>query len=282
MRKIVLILLSIASVLFGQTENVKKDSLLDVWDPRGALALNISQIALSNWAKGGENAITWTVTGDFGYNYKGSDWSYNNNLKFAFGKTKLGSDAFRTNDNEIYLENVASKNVGWPVNPFISSGIRTSITTGYKYTDDTFIEIADFFDPGYVTQSLGFTYVDHTVNTRLGIALQETFTNKFRNFSDDEETKDKVEAFKLETGLETVTNLNVKVAENILYKSLFRLFTRFDHLDVWDVRFDNTFTAKISKFINVNLNVLVIYEQKQAAKTQLKEALQLGFVYTLF
>lgn len=282
MRKAVLLLLSVSSLLFGQVKKGKPDSLFNVWTPKGALALNISQIALSNWAKGGENAITWTITGDFGYNYKDSSWSNTNNLKFAFGKTKLGDDEFRTNDNEIYLENVISKNVGWSINPFFSNSIRTSITTGYKYTDTAFVEIADFFDPGYITQSLGFTYVDKIITTRLGVALQETFTNKFRNFSDDTETKDKMEAFKLETGLEMVTNLSVKVDENVLYKSLFRLFTRFDNLDVWDVRFDNSFTAKVNKFINVNLNVLVIYEQKQSARTQMKEALQLGFVYTLF
>ena len=120
--EIVLLLLTFSSLILAEeTESPKKDSLLNVWDPRGTLALNMSQIALSNWAKGGENAITWTISGDFGYNYKGSNWSYANNLKAAFGKTKLGDEAFRTNDNEIYLENVVSKSVGWPVNPFFSN-----------------------------------------------------------------------------------------------------------------------------------------------------------------
>lgn len=282
MRKIVSVLLLITTCLFAENTEVKKDSTVSYWSPKGVMALNISQLSLSNWSQGGDDALTWTLTGDFGYNYKDTSWSFNNNLKISFGKTKIGSNGFRINDNEIYLENVLTRNVGWTINPFFSNTFRTSLTSGYKYENSNQTQIVDFFDPGYLTQSLGFTYKNQIVNTRLGMALQQTFTNRFRNFSDDGATLDRKEAFKLEAGLETVSNLSLKVENNLLYKSLFRLFTRFDHIDVWDVRLDNTLTAKVTKFVNVNLNVLLIYEKKQSARTQLKEALQLGFVYTLF
>jgi hypothetical protein len=38
----------------------------------------------------------------------------------------------------------------------------------------------------------------------------------------------------------------------------------------------------VTKLINVNLNILVVYDVDQSLKTQLKEALQLGITYTLF
>jgi hypothetical protein len=63
---------------------------------------------------------------------------------------------------------------------------------------------------------------------------------------------------------------------------MFRLFTRFNTLDVWAVRWDNTLTAKITRYVNVNLNVLLVYEKAQSAKTQFKEGLQLGFAYSIF
>ena len=67
----------------------------------------------------------------------------------------------------------------------------------------------------------------------------------------------------------------------MLLNTKLRLFTRFNMLDVWDVRWDNTITAKVNDFVNVNLNVLIIYEKSQSLRTQIKEALQLGFTYTI-
>ena len=70
--------------------------------------------------------------------------------------------------------------------------------------------------------------------------------------------------------------------ENVLFGTKLRLFSRFNELDVWDVRWDNLITAQISKYFNVNFNVLLIYEKIQSPKTQIKEALQLGITYSLF
>ncbi len=54
------------------------------------------------------------------------------------------------------------------------------------------------------------------------------------------------------------------------------------NLDVWDVRWDNLFVAQVTKLINVNLNVLLVYDADQTLKTQIKEALQIGITYNLF
>jgi len=61
-----------------------------------------------------------------------------------------------------------------------------------------------------------------------------------------------------------------------------RLFGRFEDISVWDVRWDNTVTAKINDYFNVNINVLLIYDVDETLRTQLKEALQLGISYSLF
>lgn len=119
------------------------------------------------------------------------------------------------------------------------------------------------------------------MKTRLGIAFQEVFTNRQRKFTDNPETKDRIEAFKLETGIESVSNADFKVMENISYKATLRLFSRFEKMKYWDVRWDNTITAKVNDFVNVNLNVLIVYERKQTLRTQIKEAFQLGIVYNI-
>jgi hypothetical protein len=245
--------------------------------------INISQISFTNWAQGGENSFSWTLFGNLSIATKSSDWTTRNSLKFAYGRTKLGTQDFRTNDNEFFIETIISKNVGWAVDPFFSNSIRSPITTGYSYKTKTPERIADFFDPGYVTQTFGFTY-DRVkgIKTRLGVAIQEIFTNRQRKYSDNPDTKDKVEAFKLETGIESVTSSEFLVMENIFYKGSLRLFSKFEKMKYWDIRWDNTITAKVNNYVNVNFNFLVLYERKQSLKTQIKEALQLGLVYNIF
>ena len=281
MKIYIIILIFLFSVnSFTQTDSLANSN----WETSALSGLNISQIALSNWTQGGDNSLAWTFFGKLDVLYLSKPWAVKNNLKLAFGRTKLGSADFRTNDNEIYLESVLTYDLGWTISPFFSNTVRTVIGNGFSYASTPAIQTSKFFDPGYVTQSLGFTYSkDKVFTSRLGIALQETFTKRFAAlYVDDPKTTDKVERFKIETGIESVTEGTYPFAENMIATSKLRLFGRFNDLDVWDVRWDNTITAQINKYFNTNLNVLVIYEKSQSYKTQVKEALQLGISYNLF
>lgn len=273
------ILLIIPTILFAETDSLPKSN----WSTSAITGLNISQIALSNWTQGGDNSLAWTFHGKVDVLYASNPWVLKNNLKLAFGRTKLGSAEFRTNDNEIYLESVLTYDIAWVVNPFFSNTVRTVISNGYNYAKTPVLQTAKFFDPGYITQSLGFSYSkDKLFSSRLGVALQETFADQFAHlYVDDVKTLDKIERFKLETGIESVTEGSYSFAENMLASSKVRLFSRFNSLDVWDVRWDNTISAQINKYFNTNLNVLLIYEKSQSLRTQIKEALQFGVTYTI-
>lgn len=279
MKKLILFALILLSVNIRAQQ---QDSTDTPWTPALVAGLNFSQIAFSNWTKGGDNSIAWTITGNFGLTKVSAPWTFKNQLKAAFGRTKLGGNDFRTTDNDFYMESVLSYELGWAVSPFLSNSIRTQITKGYNYKVDPAVEIADFFDPGYVTQTLGFTYDrSKVIVTRLGIGFQEVFTNMYNQYTDDPSTTE-MEKFKFETGIESVTDLSLKLDDNLLYKSKLRLFSRFESMDVWDVRWDNTITAKINSWLNVNLTYLAVYEKDQSLTLQAKEALQVGVVYTIF
>jgi Protein of unknown function (DUF3078) len=274
----ILFLFFVLSILsYSQQDSVK----LNTWLPTAAAGLNISQLALSNWTQGGENSISWSLLGTGGLKYKSTGWTFNNNLKIAYGRTKLGGSDFKTNDNELYLESVISKNIDWAVDPYFSNTVRTPVGVGYSYATDPPVEIAAFFDPGYLSQSVGLTYQKTKgFDTRLGFAVQETFTRNHTQFSDDPETA-KIEKFKADTGIESVTNAEYTLADNMLLKSSLRLFSRFKTLDVWDVRWDNSIVAKINDYLNTSLTYLIIYQKDQSLKTQMKEGLQLGLSYTI-
>lgn len=261
------------------------DSLLkDGWNMSGVVGVNLSQTAFSNWAQGGTNALAFSVYTNLGAIYLDAPWKWKNRLNAIFGRTKLEDVGYRTTENDIYFESVGSRDIGWAVDPYIAVTFRSALTKGYDYKVDPAVQIVDFFDPGYLTEAIGFTYdKNKIVTTRLGIAFQQTFANKFAAFyTDDPETPNEIEDFKFETGIESVTEVKYEFLPNMTYYSFLRLFTRFDALDVWDVRWDNIVTAKVNDYINVNLAVTVLHEISQTRKTQLRQALQLGFSYSLF
>jgi len=250
------------------------------WLPNGVAGLNLSQLALENWTQGGEDALAFTLYSHMGLDYYSNPWSFNNKLKLAYGRTKLGSDDFRTTDNEFFLENLLTYDAGWFANPYFSNTVRTVLTKGYDYSGDDAVQISGLFDPGYINQSIGLAYkVTEGFTTRLGVGFQETVTNEFRHYTDPDNLED---TFKFETGIESVSNLNLTLDDNLLFTSELRLFGTFNALDVWDVRWDNILTAQVTKLVNVNLNVLLVYDVDQIAKTQLKEALQIGITYAIF
>jgi hypothetical protein len=251
------------------------------WNPRGVVSLNLSQMSFSNWSQGGDNSFAFASLGNFGVYYLHKSWDFSNKLKIAYGRSKSNSNYFTT-DNELRFETVVTRKLGWKVNPYMSNELRTALANGFDYKTNPATQIVAFFDPGYLTQSVGFIYVQKIISTRLGIGFQEVFTNKFTQYSADPNNPAEVKKFKFDSGIESVTETNFEFMKNMQYSGRLRLFSRFNSMDVWDVNWDNLIGAKVNDYVSVNFGVNVIYEKSQSYKTQVKEALQVGFSYILF
>lgn len=280
MKKFILLFIFIISfsILYAQPQT--DTTFKNGWTPKGIISINLSQIAFENWTQGGENAMSFSSIANLGLFYKTKGWFNSNKLKVAYGRSK-SSERYFTTDNELRLENVIIREFGWKINPYFSNEVRTGLANGFDYKVSPEQQISAFFDPGYISQSLGFIYSQKVFQTRLGIGLQETFTNKYNQYTDDETTTS-IEKFKIDTGIESVSEANYEFMKNMIYTGRLRLFSRFNSLGVWDVNWDNIITAKVNDYINVNFNFNLIYQKDQSVKTQIKEALQLGFSYVLF
>ena len=161
-----LLLIFIIAISFNSFAQEIPDSVLvDGWNTVGIIGLNLSQTALVNWSQGGSNSLAYATYANLGAVLKDQPWKWKNRLSIIYGRTKLEDVGYRTTENDIYFETVLSRNVGWVVDPFVSVTVRTAVTKGYDYSvADTNIQIVDFFDPGYVSEAIGFTY-DHNIKT---------------------------------------------------------------------------------------------------------------------
>ncbi|PLX32985.1 MAG: hypothetical protein C0600_01245 [Ignavibacteria bacterium] len=281
-----LILFAVVYAMPLQAQDEKKEPEPG-WHNTLVAGLNLTQVSLHNWTQGGENTMAWTFFVNGKFLYLQPDWKWNNTLKIAYGKTKLGEADFEKVDDELFWESVYSRDIGWKIDPYVANQLRTQFDDGYTVTKDANgMEIrkhsSGAFDPLYLIQSAGFTYAEgETFFTRLGIAFKETFSHADYGYADDPETADEVEDFRFQTGIESATGVKVSVMENILYTSQLNMFSAFDQLDVWDVRWDNSLTAKVNSYVNVSLNVLLVHDISQTRRTQIKQALALGLTYTL-
>ncbi|NOX65133.1 MAG: DUF3078 domain-containing protein [Chlorobi bacterium] len=261
----------------------EKDSTLNRWNPSLKVELNLSQIAFQDWSKGGENSFSFVGKINWKMKYKTENWSFENEFAAAAGRSRVEPDIIKTTANEMYNQSVFRFDIYDAYqSPFISLLIRTPITPGYDYKVTPEKVISGFFDPGYVTQSVGVFYSKSNVfKTRLGLAFEESFANKFADrYTDNAETTT-LEYFKFETGIESVSDLNVNLDKDIIYKSTLRLFSGFDRLSVWDVIWKNTLTAKFNEWFNVNLFFLLVYNTKESLRTQMQESIQIGIVYRI-
>lgn len=281
---ILMLLLFALQINIGFGQDAKDDQKEPVYGWKNEVIgnLNLTQATFDNWSQGGENTLAWQLNFNAKFIKDMEKYNWSNSGKLAFGKTKLGNQESRKSIDEIRLETVYTYKLNMYVNPYISAYGETQLAKGYKYTDTSRVLISNFFDPGYLIQSVGVGFSHNKyVKTRFGAAVKETFANEFATlYSDDPDTPNKVEKAKVEPGVESVTDLTVGLAKDIQFTSRLELFSNMKALIETDVRWDNVLTAKISQYVDVNLNVKVFYDRDISIKRQLKEALSLGISYT--
>lgn len=252
-----------------------------------SIGLSFIQSASENWFDGDNNAFTLklllrlldkSTVGDFVFVNRG-------NLKIGVQYLRSSSSAYplRATDNECSVESVGVLKLNWTIDPYISLSSKTSVTEIFDY-DDEFNDryrIGKFLDPFSIKQSAGLRYSniteDYDLDTRAGLFTEERFAESHTYFTDDTATSE-VEKFAIRSGIEAITDLNASITDNVNYTGKIELSSQFKNLDEWKIKFENEFRAKIWRFVNVALNVNLVYNLEQNIKTQWQESLSLGIV----
>jgi hypothetical protein len=252
-----------------------------IWTHSLVSGLNLTQVSFDNWAQGGENALAYmaSLTGKSTGERPKTIWA--TSYKLAFGQTRLGDQGLRKTDDKIDFETTLTYKLGTYINPYVAATLKTQFAKGFVYSNDAATgkeiktPVSKFFDPGYLTQSAGLGYQPiPQIKTRLGAALREVITSEFTSYSGGNQTK-------IEGGLESVTEVNWQLQSNLLFTGKLELFDSFKDFGKVIARSDNTLAAKVSKYVNVNLNVQVITDPAiLQGKRQVKQTLGIGLSYT--
>lgn len=278
---IVVVLLNSLAFAQEKPEKKPKEEPKYGWQKEMVGGINLTQTSFSNWTQGGENSFAWQLNLNFRFENERKKTNWANSGKFTYGATKLGDQGYRKSIDEIKVESVFTYKLKSYVNPFAAATGETQFGPGYNYETEPETQISNFFDPAYFRESFGIGFKPNKiVKTRLGLALKQTITSDFPiPYADDPETEDKVEKFKNEAGLESVTDVDWKVSKNTLFISKLELFYNFEALNRTDVRWDNVLTVGLTRYLNVNFNFKLFYDRDVSSRRQIMQSIALGLTY---
>jgi len=294
MRKILVLFMLVP--LFGTAQinpTLQQDTL---WEKGGLLNLNFSQVALTNWAGGGQNSISINGLVNLFANYEKDKVTWDNALNLGYGLQQQGDGKMLKSDDKIDFSSQVGKKINKKFSYSSFFGFKSQFTPGYNYPNDTVI-ISDFLAPAYVLLSAGVNYkpkkwfeayfspltgkltvVNNTILSNagaFGVTPGDKFRGEFGGMARVQIQKDLVENVRLTTKVEAFSNYSDKP----------------DHIDVnWEL----LLAMKVNKFLTASLTTNLIYDHdvdiaidenddgitdKMGPRVQFKEVIAIGLSY---
>jgi hypothetical protein len=299
------------SVAYNQVTGAEKklrtantDTIMG-WKKGGIFAVNLAQTSLTNWAAGGQNSLA--VNGIFSLfaNYKQGKSSWDNSFDLGYGLLKQGKNAdFMKTDDKIDLTSKYGREAFKSFNYAAFLNFKTQMSPGYKYPD-TQNKISDLFAPAYLLLALGLDYRPSQYFSTFIAPLAAKFT-----FVSDKALAD-AGAFGVTPGeksrgeiggylraIYTKGDFQDEFLKNVSFTTKLDLFSNYrDNPQNIDVNWETLIALKVNKFISVNFNTVLIYDdnikvpvdrngdgifqstEAPGPRTQFKEILGVGFSY---
>lgn len=270
-------------------QNAPADSL-KAWKTEAVGQLSASQAGFQNWQEGGVNTLALSA----GINGKASRtsnrWEQVHEARLTFGLVKQDTlDVRKAEDLILLRATVKYRGEGFfaDFRPTFSASLRTQFAEGFNYDKDPLglgrplpAKVSAFFSPATLTQSVGLTYKPVAWFTqRLGIGAKETVVtiDRFRPLYGVKPDK----PVRFEAGLESFTEVDKEVFENVHYQSKLGLFASFNQPDKPDALWENLITMKVNRWLNVSFEFVTVYDLDISSDAQLKEVLSLGVAFNL-
>ena len=285
MKKLLLItvLLIFTSVVIAQ------DSIPSKWKKAFQTGLNINQAAFSdNWKGGGTNSIALGTFFNAKANYESTNLSFSNGVELQYGIQKNKDQDSRKNADKIYLDSKLGYKFNAKWNLFASINLQSQFDDGFAYAKDangaeTRTLISRYASPAYLTSSVGLEY--KPVNyfwIRFGTGtLRQTFVmdRTIINYVPKNYGVEPDKQILNEIAFQLVADYDKNIAKNLNIKARYTLFANYKDLKAIDNKIDLVLTAKVTKFINVNITATALYDQDMDFKTQYTQTFALGIMY---
>jgi hypothetical protein len=284
-----------------ETEKTLKAQSADTtkgWKKGGIIGLNLAQTSLTNWAAGGQESYAVNGIISVFANYKKGKNAWDNSLDVGYGVLQQKGIKYikKTDDKIDFLSKYgreAFKNFYYAT----LLNFKTQMDVGYNYPNDsTRTKISNSFAPAYFVGALG---IDYKPDAYLSI-FAAPLTGKVTIVND--KTLSDAGAFGVDKGKNTKSefggyirmiysknDFKSEFMKNVSFTTKIDLFSNYmkDPQNIV-VNWETQIALKINKYISVNLNTQLIYDDKikiadksnvSKPRVQFKEILGIGFSY---
>ena len=253
-------------------KEVDKSKLLEIqkvyikphyWKDRLEANFILSQAALSNWVKGGENSISTAmdITEYANYENKSLNLASYNFARIKLGFLKSGKDLRKNLD----LIETNSKLNHKAFGKFDFSGIllfKTQLFKGYNYPNDT-VPVSKMFNPAVLTIGFGLDYKPNK-NTSINfspLSYKGTFMTDTIHYDQTMYGIPHNKKSLHEPGVSLMVTHEYKPVKTVSIVNRLQLFTNYIHNPQnIDVDWEMIATANLNWFTDVRLNTHLIYD----------------------
>ena len=282
------------TLLFVITTYAAEPDTVKHWKTKGENNIGFAQLALNNWAAGGENSLAVNSLFNYFADYHKNKFTWNNFAGFGYGVQKQESFSnWRKTDDRIEFMTKAGIYAArhWDYTALIN--FKTQFSKGYKYvSSDERIFLSQFLAPGYLQFAVGMEYKPAEFFSLLlsPIGSRVTIVNH-DSLSD-------AGAYGVDPGNKTLTQLGGSI--NAMFKKdLVKNVNLFSKLGLFSnylknpeciiVNWENTLSLKVNKYISTTIGTNLIYDDNInlidkngnniGPGTQFKETFTVGFSY---
>jgi hypothetical protein len=313
-KKNFLFVLSLVIIFFGYN-----DLKANGWVTKGNVSLFLNEVALSNWAKGGESQVA--LTGLFGYFVSyytpDSNFIWENTFSTGYGFQTSDQYSYRKNEDKLELDSKTGYRAIQQFYYSLSFSFQTQFDKGYKYPDDSNI-VSKFFAPAYFILSLGmdfkptsnFSVSFSPISGRLILVEDNALANTGSygvNAAKYDDSTGKIispgEHSRFDFGVAASVNYTFSPMENINISTKLDLYNNYTDPNIGnrrniDVNSETAVNLKVNSYISASIFLHLIYDQDipvqifktiNGAKTfvgvgprlQMKQTLGIGFSYNV-
>ncbi len=249
---------------FGQTDTVTTDSV-KYWTVKGNTGLNVSQVALVNWAPGGQSSVGINAIANVESKYEKNKFSWLTKTNLSYGMQRLGKQQFRKSDDIIDFTSTFQLTASERWKYTLGKNFRSQFVPGFEYDDDldTKTYVSRFLSPAYTLISLGMEY--HA--KKYFKVLLSPVTHKMYIVTSD---LDRIKtAFGVDSG-KVVThnvgayikgNFEAEVFKNVTLATQLELFSNYlENPQNIDIIWGTKIIMKVNDWLNVTLQTDLVYD----------------------
>lgn len=235
-----------------------------IWTIKGENTFLINQSSFSNWAAGGINSFAGNLVLNYDFNYAKGNWSWDNKVIGAYGRTFQEGTSWRKNDDRLILNSLLGYKAARKWMYTFYANFNTQFTDGFNYevtTNGAPQLISRAFAPAYSSFGPGFAYKESD-NFRVNISPAAA---RFIIVGDERLREnygvEMDRSARTEFGASLDAYYKVELMKNISFENILKLYSNYlERPKNVDLDYTANLFMKVNEYIGVNAGVQLIYD----------------------